>query len=778
MTPSTPPSSPSASTQALGRVLVTGGTGFIGSHLVRRLVREAAAVHLFARPQTSTERLSDCLPHVTLHTVDVRDAVAVGRAVRLIKPSVVFHLATYGVDPQETDPSLMTAVNVLGTLHVLRACHANGPPRVVHAGSCFEYLIDPSHGGHEEFAYAASKLAATGLCQTFHRQAGIPCVILRPFTVYGPDEHPGRLVPSVLRAIQRGEAPHVTSGEQRRDFVFVGDVVEGFLRAARCPVAAGRIMDVGTGQAISVRDVVHALLRVTGSPLEPRFGALAQRPSDQYPLVADPEPAHQCFGWRATTSLADGLRATWEWYQAHEERPRTMVGMDVATPRAGDAHQLKAAIFEKVRTYYEAIHQPKPFVPFESKVPYAGRVFDAHELTNLIDSALDFWLTLGPYGDQLEQRLQAFFGAKDAVLVNSGSSANLLAVSTLRSPKLARRLEPGDEVITPAVTFPTSLAPLVQAGLVPVFLDCEPGTYNLNLDHLEAAISPRTKAVLLPHTLGNCCDLERLGNVIQRHRLWLIEDCCDALGGTFSGKLLGTFGDLATLSFYPAHHVTMGEGGAVIVNRPELVKIARSIRDWGRDCWCAPGVSNTCGRRFQWQLGDLPYGYDHKYIYSHLGYNLKPTDLQAAIGVAQLEKLPEFIEKRRRNFSRLSAALQPYEEALLLPRHDPRADPSWFGFPVTVRGGLARSTLVDWLEAARIETRQIFAGNILHQPAYQGIRHRVVGGLEESDRIMRDAFFIGVYPGLSDAMLEFVIDRFRGFFASARQAVSQPVAAR
>jgi CDP-6-deoxy-D-xylo-4-hexulose-3-dehydrase len=753
---------------------------------------------------------------VTAHPVDVRDAAAVIRTMRQIKPAVVFHLAAYGVAPHETDRSMMTAVNVLGTLHVLQACRASGQPVLVHAGSCFEYLIQPPQasddpstrtpalaeepslgmspppgrgvvpsevegrrsgapglpGGLHELAYPSSKLAATGLCQAFQRQAQLPCVILRPFTAYGPYEADHRLVPSVMRALLRQEAPQLSSGEQQRDFLYVEDLVDGFLRAAVSPAAIGHAIDLGTGRAVSVREVVGALLAVTGRSVQPRFGAIAKRPSDQRTLVADPEPAQRLLGWRATTSLEDGLRRTWAWFQDRGERAAAAVSAEDASPEAGDPRRLKDEIFAKVRAYYEAVHRPKRFVPFESKVPYAGRVFDDRELVSLVDSALDFWLTLGPYGDQVEQRLKSLFGAKDAILVNSGSSANLLAVSTLLSPKLGRRLAPGDEVITPAVTFPTSLAPIVQAGLVPVFVDCEPATYNIAPSRLEEAVSSKTRAILVPHTLGNPCDLATLREVADRHRLWLIEDCCDALGSTFDGRLVGTFGDLATLSFYPAHHVTMGEGGALIVNRPELAKIARSVRDWGRDCWCAPGVSNTCGRRFQWQLGELPYGYDHKYIYSHVGYNLKPTDLQAAIGLAQLDKLPDFVARRRANFARLYEALRPYEESLILPKRDPRADPSWFGFPLTIRGGFSRSDLVGWLEEARIETRQIFAGNILRQPAYQNIPCRIVGVLEESDRVMRDAFFLGVYPGLSDAMLRFVIERFRSFFEQRVNAIA------
>ena len=432
--------------------------------------------------------------------------------------------------------------------------------------------------------------------------------------------------------------------------------------------------------------------------------------------------------------------------------------------------RLKRDIFVKVREYYTLVHQPKRFIPFETKIPYAGRVFGPEEIVALSDAALDFWLTLGPYGEQLERAFKQFFDARDAVLVNSGSSANLLATATLCSPSLEGGLKPGDEVVTPAVTFPTTLAPLVQHQLMPVFVDCEVGTYNVNPQRVAEAISPLTKAIVVPHTLGNPCDLEMLTFLAQQHGLWLIEDCCDALGGTFHGKRVGTFGDLATLSFYPAHHITMGEGGAVIVNRQRFIRIARSIRDWGRDCWCAPGVSNTCGKRFAWQLGDLPVGYDHKYTYSHVGYNLKPTDLQAAVGCAQFAKIEQFVAARRRNFTRLREGLASLEEFLIFPRVHEKADPAWFGFPITVREGVSRAELVRWLEEAKIETRMIFAGNILRQPAFRDIPHRIHGNLDETERVMTHAFFIGVYPGLTDEMIDFMVERFHEFFQPPRLA--------
>lgn len=430
------------------------------------------------------------------------------------------------------------------------------------------------------------------------------------------------------------------------------------------------------------------------------------------------------------------------------------------------AAELRGQIAALVREYAEVAHQRPTFVPGKTKVHYAGRVFDASEIENLVASSLEFWLTSGPWTDRFEKTMRKFFGASAFLLVNSGSSANLTMLSALTSPMVGAPLKPGDEVITPAVTFPTTLTPIVQNRLVPVFVDCELGTYNVNPDAVEQAIGPRTRALMIPHTLGNPFDLGRLVPLAERHGLYLLEDCCDALGSTWDGRLCGTFGDLASLSFYPAHHITMGEGGGVIVNRSPLKRAAESMRDWGRDCWCAPGQSDTCSKRFGWKLGDLPEGYDHKYIYSNLGYNLKATDMQAAIGVAQFEKLAHFCARRRENFARLYRLLQPFEDRLILPRALPQADPAWFGFPITVRPGVSRSALVAHLEARLIETRMVFAGNVLRQPGFRDIEHRVVGTLANSDTVMNDTFFLGVFPGLTGPMIDYVGESVAEFFAT------------
>lgn len=430
------------------------------------------------------------------------------------------------------------------------------------------------------------------------------------------------------------------------------------------------------------------------------------------------------------------------------------------------SEELKQRILALVAEYYEEEYTNHSFVPGETAVPVSGRTFDAQEMVNLVDSSLEFWLTTGRYAQQFERAFAKTIGVRHALLCNSGSSANLLALSSLTSPKLEeRQIKPGDEVITVAAGFPTTVNPIVQNQLTPVFLDIEMGTYNIDVRYLEEAISPKTKVIMIAHTLGNPFNLDAVMEVANRHNLWLIEDNCDAVGSTYNGRNTGTFGHLATTSFYPAHHITMGEGGCVLTKSPILKKIVESFRDWGRDCWCAPGETNTCGKRFDWQLGDLPCGYDHKYIYSHIGYNLKMTDMQAAVGVAQLEKLPKFTEIRKQNYQHLYDGLKQFEDILILPQATPQSDPSWFGFLVTVRpdAPFSRNELVRYLEENHIATRQLFGGNLTRQPAYQNINYRVVGELTNTDMVMNQTFWIGVYPRLTTEMLDYVIERFGAF---------------
>ena len=439
---------------------------------------------------------------------------------------------------------------------------------------------------------------------------------------------------------------------------------------------------------------------------------------------------------------------------------------------SSEAEELRNEILGLVARYQQKALAPKPFVAGESPVRVSGRVFDAAEVMSLVDSALDFWLTTGRFAEKFENEFAKFVGVRHALLCNSGSSANLLALSALTSPKLEdRQLKAGDEVITVAAGFPTTVNPVIQNGLIPVFLDVDIHTHNVDVTHLADALSPKTKAIMIAHTLGNPFDLDTIVSFANEHNLWLIEDNCDSLGSTYNGRHTGTFGHLSTMSFYPAHHMTMGEGGAVLTSRPVLKKLVESFRDWGRDCWCPPGVDNTCGKRFGWQLGELPFGYDHKYTYSHIGYNLKLTDMQAAVGVAQLDKLPSFIAARKANWQRYTEGLQDLQDLFMLPQATPNSDPSWFGYVLTVQDGapFTRDELTQYLNENQIGTRLLFGGNLIRQPAYQGVDYRVVGELTQTDKTMNDTFWIGVYPGITAEMVDYVLERIHTFVKRKRK---------
>jgi CDP-6-deoxy-D-xylo-4-hexulose-3-dehydrase len=429
--------------------------------------------------------------------------------------------------------------------------------------------------------------------------------------------------------------------------------------------------------------------------------------------------------------------------------------------------QLRAQINKLVAEYGALASVPKPFEPGVTVIPPAGKVVGAPEMELMVEASLDAWLTTGRFNDQFEAKLAKLIGVDFLITVNSGSSANLVAFNTLTSPKLGpRAIQPGDEVIGVAAGFPTTVNPIIQFGAVPVFVDVELGTYNIDVTQLESAISPKTKAIMLAHTLGNPYNLEVICALCKKYNLWLIEDCCDALGSTYDGKMVGTFGDIGTMSFYPAHHITMGEGGAVFTNNPELKMIAESFRDWGRDCYCPPGKDNTCGKRFCQCFGTLPAGYDHKYTYSHLGYNLKITDMQAACGLAQIDRAPGFIQARKDNFAYLTERLQSCTEFLILPQATENSDPSWFGFPMTLKpeANIARVDLLTYLDQHKIGTRLLFAGNLTRQPYMQGRNYRVSGELTNTDRVMNDTFWIGVYPGLTREMLDFAVEKLEAFF--------------
>ena len=433
--------------------------------------------------------------------------------------------------------------------------------------------------------------------------------------------------------------------------------------------------------------------------------------------------------------------------------------------------EIRNKIMELISQYAEDVHSKKPFIPGKSSIPVSGRVFGGKEIQMLVSSSLDFWLTTGRFNEEFEKRLGKFLGIKFVITTNSGSSANLLALSSLTSEQLGEKsLKPGDEVITVAAGFPTTVNPILQNNLIPIFIDVQIPSYVIDENLIEENITKKTKAIMIAHTLGNAFNIKKITDIARKHNLWLIEDCCDALGTTYDEKFVGTFGDLSTLSFYPAHHITMGEGGAVLTNNPQLKRIVESFRDWGRDCYCPTGKSNTCGKRFEWKLGDLPFGYDHKYTYSHVGYNLKITDMQAAIGLAQLDRLPEFIKIRKENFELLYSGLSSFEKFLILPSSSENCKPSWFGFPITVKDNIpfSRESLVNYLASKLVDTRPIFAGNLIKQPYFKNKIFRTSKTLSNTDKIMNQSFWIGVFPGLSKDMLEYTIKQFETFIMENR----------
>lgn len=434
-----------------------------------------------------------------------------------------------------------------------------------------------------------------------------------------------------------------------------------------------------------------------------------------------------------------------------------------------DEPQFRALILDLVGKYANNFHAPKPFVPGSSPVPVSGKVYGAPDMQMLVDSALDFWLTTGRFNEAFEARLAKRMGVAHALTTNSGSSANLLALSTLTSHYFrGDALKAGDEVITVATGFPTTVNPSLQYGLVPVFVDVDIPTYNIKPEMIEAAVTDKTRAIMIAHTLGNPFDLAEVMRVAEKYNLWVVEDCCDALGATYDGKGVGTFGHIGTLSFYPAHHITMGEGGAVFTDKPRLKRVIESMRDWGRDCWCAPGMDNTCGKRFGRKLGSLPHGYDHKYTYGHVGYNLKITDMQAAVGLAQMDHLEDFIAARRRNFDLLTQVFREFEDVFILPQATPNSEPSWFGYPLTLREnvGFQREELTQYFDEMKIGTRLLFGGNLLRQPYMKGRNYRVVGDLTNADIVTERTFWIGVFPGLDASHIEYVGDTVRAFLAN------------
>lgn len=788
------------------RVWLTGHTGFMGSWLALWLHRRGAEVHGFALDPPTTpsnfelSRVGELLAADVRG--DVRDAAAVQRALDDADPHVVLHLAAQPlVRESYVSPVETMAVNVMGTTNVLDAVRRRARACAVVVATtdkCYEPHADGAPhvegdrlGGHDP--YAASKAAAELVVDAFRRsyfsparlqEHGVQLATVRAGNaIGGGDWAQDRVLPDAVRAAVAGGSLELRMPAAVRPWQHVLEPLSGYLRLVEAMLSepAARWC-AGWNFAPDATDSASVGALVTrfeaGWPGARHHVTAPDGQRHETALLRlDPSAARDALGWRAAWTWEQAVDRATAWYRRHldgadmraacfsdieaaEQAAPGTAPVSVSSTDRGLEAQILALTGELTR---ERLAKRAPFDPATSTVPYGGRVYDEREVKAVVKAGLDFWLTHGPEGDALERELAGFLGVKHALLVNSGSSANLVAFMALTSPLLPRRLVPGDEVITVAAGFPTTVAPIVQAGCVPVFVDVELPTANIDVSRLEDALSDRTRAVMVAHTLGNPADIAAIQAFCKAHQLYFIEDNCDALGSTYQGERTGSFGDLATSSFYPPHHVTTGEGGAVYTSSALVKRAAESFRDWGRDCWCASGKDNTCGKRFTWDWSKpgraagetLPAGYDHKYVYSHLGYNLKMTDLQAAIGRVQLTRVEEFAVARKRNHALLGQLLAGLQDDWEFQAPTAGSDPSWFGFLMVMRRpDHARLTaLCRRLDERRVGNRRLFGGNLLRQPAFLGVKHRVVGGLSNTDRVAEGGVFLGVYPGLTEAMV-------------------------
>lgn len=803
------------------RVWLTGHTGFMGSWLALWLHRRGAEVHGFALdPPTSPSNFELSRVRDLLRSdvrADVRDPAAVAAALDAADPHVVLHLAAQPlVRESYVSPVETMAINFMGTTHVLDAVRRRRRPCAVVVATtdkCYEPHADGTPhvegdrlGGHDP--YAASKAAAELVVDAFRRsyfppallgEHGVQLATVRAGNaIGGGDWAQDRVLPDAVRAALTGRSLELRMPAAVRPWQHVLEPLSGYLRLVEAmltkPAArwcTGWNFAPDATDSASVEALVSRF--EAGWPGAKHHVTAPDEVRHETALLRlDPTAARSLLGWRAAWTWEQAVDRASSWYRQHVDGADMQAaclddiaaaeiaaaGPALALPTLG-APRLEAQILAlTAELTRERLARRPAFDPHTSAVPYGGRVYDEREVQAVVKAGLDFWLTHGPEGDALEKELAGFLGVRHALLVNSGSSANLLAFLALTSPLLPRHLVPGDEVITVAAGFPTTVAPIVQAGCVPVFVDVQLPTANIDVSRLEDALSDRTRAVMVAHTLGNPADLAAIVAFCKAHQLYFIEDNCDALGSTFEGKRTGSFGDLATSSFYPPHHITTGEGGAVYTSSALVKRAAESFRDWGRDCWCASGKDNTCGKRFTWDWSKagrapsetLPAGYDHKYVYSHLGYNLKMTDLQAAIGRVQLTRVDEFAAARKRNHALLGGLLAGLQDEWEFQAATPGSDPSWFGFLMVMRRpDHARLTaLCRGLDERRIGNRRLFGGNLLRQPAFLGVRHRVVGGLVNTDRIAEGGLFLGVYPGLTEEMVRHQADVVLDLWASVR----------
>jgi CDP-6-deoxy-D-xylo-4-hexulose-3-dehydrase len=721
------------------KVLIIGASGFLGQELYQEFSENHETFGTYCNHQTHN-----------LLKLDITKREDVNAVLSLINPDIVIQPAAQPwVDFCEQQPEESYKTNVQGAYHVIDWCQQHKKKYVFVST---DYVFDGKNGPYTEDAavqplnvYGQHKLLVEQYIQEKLSKSGL---IARTTTVFGWESAGKNFVAKFIKTLQEGKEFTVP-----KDQFATPTYVEDLARAIRALVEAEKSGIYHTaGQEYMSRvefaEIIADIFNLNKSLIRGISTAELKQPANR-PLNAG------LVCKKAEQEIKFYFKKPSEALQYMKEHQNYA------------AESIKKSIFQQTKKFYKQVHEQKLFVAGKTSLPYAGRVFDEKEIINAVDASLDFWLTLGKYDSLFCKKFSEYLNVPFVTLVNSGSSANLLAITALCSPLLKeKQLKPGDEIITLAAGFPTTVNPIIMNNLVPVFVDIELGTYDISLEKIKQAYSPKTKAIFVAHTLGMPFKFDEIMQFAKEKNLFVIEDSCDALGSTYDGKLVGTIGDIGTFSFYPAHHMTMGEGGAVVTKNPILKRAIESYRDWGRICWCAPGASNTCKRRFGWKLGTLPEGYDHKYIYNHIGYNLKPIDVQPAIGLAQLDKLSSFIAARKKNFSLIHTALQKYSSYLILPQKNPLADPSWFGYIITVRDNtlFTKPELVQYLENHKIATRELFGGNLLRQPAYEGIACRRVGELKNTDYIMQNTFFIGVYPGLSEEHIQYMIDTIENFF--------------
>lgn len=755
------------------QILVTGASGFIGSRLITSL-KNSYNITAIIKAGSNTQTIKDkCRLYLYENPNDFVKFLEQENFIGVI------HLAALYVKNHHSDDikDIIEANIIFGTQICDALLRVGFSGWFINVGSFWQFYKNMPDNPLD--LYASSKNAFLKIVDFYANSTKINFTTIYLNDTYGPNDTRPKILNLWKKIAQSQEILDMSGGEQIIDLLHINDVISGFiilidlLESPFASLAKHQKFVLHSKDKKNLKELAKIFEKVSGKKLNIHWGMKPYGIRENFIPFEGGDPLPK---WEMKVSLEEGFKELWEAKEDEGDinsitlNPANIMKEEIKEEinmhnqnKINEIEETKKNIFTGIKRYYELVHKQKDSFKIGDKINYAGRIFDEKEMLSLVDSALSFWLTASKYANEFECKLAKFLGVSHTLLVNSGSSANLLAFATLTSPLLKNRaIQKGDEVITLAAGFPTTIAPIIQCGAIPVFVDIELATSNIDTSSLNKAISKKTKAIFIAHTLGNPFNLKAIKEICDQYKLWLIEDNCDALGATYEGKFTGTFGDIGTSSFYPAHHITMGEGGAIYTNNSVLKKIAQSIRDWGRDCWCEGGKDNTCKKRFNKHYNNLPFGYDHKYVYSHFGYNLKATEMQASIGVVQLDKLEDFIEKRRKNHELLKSLLQDYNDVFYLPQTQENANPSWFGFLLIIKDGIkfSRNQIVEFLESKNIQTRNLFGGNMLLQPVFEslenGVDYRIVGDLKNTNKVMKDGFWVGVYPRLDKKAISYI----------------------